>query len=149
MVNNIKFASWKPFIGLIEDDSTTDIFEDDEPLGDGNAATHSFTLEMSQIFWIRLDKVMHYMDVTNAITYQLYLLSHNPAAKIDELPRLIYQSDAAMADAQLYIETGGASDKLPTIARLPTGSTIHFKLDLSGASGDVTGFIQIEGLVYV
>jgi len=149
MAKNVIFATTRPFGCEEYDDSTTDVFEDDQPFMDGNAATHFFVITLTGCSRILLTKVIYYMNPTAAVTYTLYLLSDNVAAATTEARRLIYQSEAARADSVVYMETGYGGNKLPVQATLMDLSVIWFKLDWTGAPGNTTGFIRCEGLVYV
>ena len=143
------YRTWQPFYGEVTDASVTGFFEDDEPHADGNAATHYIALYPGwRTKWIQLTKVMYNMDVANAVTYTLYLLSDNPAAALAEQLALIYQSEPLRADAIPYMETGNTT-KLPVQGRLGTIGWVYYKIDYTGAPGDVTGQIRIEGLVLV
>ena len=143
------YRTWQPFYAETTDASVTGFFEDDEPHADGNAATHYIGINPS---WgtsvIKLTKVMFNMDPTNAVTYNLYLLTDNPAAALEEQLCLLYQSEPLRADAIPYMETGNTT-KLPVQGRLSTIAWVYFKLDWTGAPGVTTGQIRIEGLVLV
>jgi len=149
MGRSVKYTNWKPFQAFIEDDSTTDFFEDDEAFLDGNAATKVFYADMSRCYVLHVTNVSHYINPTNAVTYTMYILTNNEEVAIDEAQDLIYQSDALMADSVLYIETGGTSDKLPIQKRLDGANTLFAKFDWTAAPGDTSGFVLVEGLVLV
>lgn len=138
------------FYAELLDDSTNDDFESDEPFADGNAPTHSITAANdvflpTTVQYCIIDEIHYYMDPSNAVTYQLYLLENDTAAALTERSNLLYDSGAAKADAVHYEEHSSASCKMPIYADLTDVSTIYFKLDWSGAPGNTTGLIRIRG----
>jgi len=81
------------------------------------------------------------------VTYQLYLLEDTQAVDERSEADIIFDSGAAMAKGTIYIETGGASDKVPVHAKLAEVAKIYYLVDLSAASGDTTGYIKVYGEV--
>ena len=149
MVKSIKYGNWIPFRANVNDDSTTDFFEDDEPLGDGNAATHVFFTNVTNGYSLIVNTIHYYFDPTNAVTPTMYLLADNQEVAEDELPTLIFQSEPGLVDSQLYLDTGGGGVKLPTQTRLEAADAIWMKLDWTGAPGNTTAFITVEGMAYL
>lgn len=139
----VLFKAW------ISDDSTSDVFEDDQAHADGNVQTHYVNISPPWAKAVRITKVHFMMNPTAAETYQLYLYERATAVALTQQMDLIYTSGAGMADSVEYIETGGASAKVPVDAFLHQNypSTIYFLLDWTGAPGATTGFIELRGIV--
>jgi len=135
--------------GQVNDDSTTDIFEDDESLGSGVAATHTITLSPSGTKAFQLEKVHFAMNCTNAVTYTLYLLEDVIADAMTERRRCIFDSGGGLADDVDYMVTGSDNTKLPVPVFLDDVATLPFKINWSGAPGDTTGFVVVEGRLLV
>jgi len=134
------------YYGAVTDDSTTDIFEDDEALGSGVAATHYITVTPGWVTAIQIQRVNYMMDPTNAVTYQLHLLEDNPVNAVTESQFLIHSSAAARADGTYYFAAGDANG-LPQDCYLGEPGRIYYKLDWTAAPGATTGVIAIRGRI--
>lgn len=130
--------------GYIYDDSTTDIFEDNEPLGSGSGATHSLSVIPSWASAFLLQKISYMMNPTAAETYTLHLLEASEDLAADENRRLIYSSTAGQADT-IYYKHLRTDNALPVPVKLTDPGTLYFKLDWTGAPGNTTGYIAIRG----
>lgn len=129
----------------LDSDGTSDYFETDQPLG--TTPTLYIPLTPTDIEKFVLESVRFYMNPTNAVTYQLYLLVDAQADDVTSYSNVVFDSGAGMADDVVYITARG--DKLPMLAKLATAGRLYYMIDWSGAPGNTPGFIEIRGRVMV
>ena len=127
---------------LLDADGTGNIFETDQAITD--TATLYLTL-VPAVSKFKLTTVRFYMNQTNAVTYELYLLENTAADNVTNLSYAVFDSDAAKADSTAYIYTGSNSAKLPTDVYLATAGRLYYMIDWSGAPGDTPGYIEVRG----
>ena len=125
--------------------SASNFFETDQPLG--TTPTLNMTGAPATAQFVRIDTIKYQLTPANAVTYQLYLLEDDQAVDENSEADVFYDSGAARASGTIYIETGGASAKLPVIVNLRDVGTIWYLIDWSAASGDTTGYIRVYGEV--
>ncbi len=128
---------------LIDDDGTGNVFETDQAITD----TPTLTIELSDPLCKRflLLEVQWYMNPTAGETYEMYLLEGAEAQDVDSLAEIVFDSDIAMVDSQLYI-AGPASGKLPKIVDLTTPGLIYYLMAWTGAPGNTPGLIKGRGV---
>jgi hypothetical protein len=105
-----------------------------------------------------LEDVQFYMNPTNAVTYQLYLLEDATADDVQQTTDIAFWSPAAQAKGVNYrynragyqAATGTAEVvqyKLPRIVELATAGKLWYLVDWSAACGDTPGFVKIRGFL--
>jgi len=136
---------------------TSNFFETDQALGTTPTLSISVVTSTGQpVKKFLLEEVQYYMNQTNAVTYQLYLLEDSSADDVQQYTDLVFFSPAAQADITMYsYRTSGlqagiagaeaAQYKLPRIVELATAGTLYYMIDWSGAPGDTLGYIKIKG----
>ena len=134
---------------LIDADGSCNYFETDQAVTD--TPTLYITLSpygVSQ--WGRLITVRWYMNPTNAVTYDLYLFDGAYADDLESNMHLIFDSNdtiANCADSVTYQQTNmNRVFRLTWVnANITTKSRMYYLIDWSGAPGDTSGFISVEG----
>jgi len=128
---------------VLDADGSLNYFETDQAITD--IATLYMTLFPTNIKKFKLTSVKFYMDPTNAVTYELYLLSNTVADDITNLSYVVFDSDAAKADSVAYVYTGSNSIKVPTDVLLEVPGRLYYMIDWSGAPGDTKGYLDVRG----
>jgi len=129
----------------LDTDGTSDYFETDQALG--ATPTLYIPLTPSDVKNFVLESVRFYMNPTNAVTYQLYLLEDAQADDVTSYGNVVFDSGSGKAADTIYITARG--DKLPMLAKLATAGRLYYMIDWSGAPGNTPGFIEIRGRVMV
>lgn len=127
---------------IIDGDGTDNVFETSQAITD--LATLYFELD-KQVEIFELSEIRYYMNPTNAVTYQLYLLEGPHADDVTQLSKVVHDSGAAQAKGTLYPKVPGQTDKLPRICKLDTPGRLYYLLDWSAAPGNTPGLINIRG----
>lgn len=123
---------------------TSDYFETDQEIGD----TPTLYIQMypTTIKKFKINSIRYYMDCTNAVTYELYLLEQASADDVQNLVDVVFDSGALKADVTSYMNIeGDASGKLPIIVNLADAGKLYYQLDWSAAPGDTKGYIVVKG----
>lgn len=139
-------ASEKAFTAEKADyDGVLNYFETDQALG--TTPTLYMTGTPAATTSAQIYTVKYQFTPTAAVTYQLYLLEDSQADDQRSESNIIFDSGAAQASGTIYIETGGASAKMPINVKLATAGRIWYLIDWSGAPGNTTGYIKVLGEV--
>lgn len=132
-------------------------FETDQALGDTPTLMMNITDSIgTPVKKFLLEEVCYYMNQTNAVTYQLYLLEDASADNVQQYTDLVFWSPAAQADTVCYTYRNSgyaatittaevAQYKLPRLVELATAGKLYYMLDWSGAPGVTPGFIKVKG----
>lgn len=129
-----------PFIAYIVAQAVGSAIETDQLLTD--EATRTLTMPS----WIkagRISKISYYLDVTGAVTYQLAVLEGHSSGDVTQFSKEIFRSAAAQADATKY------DDYTDRFFILDAAGTMYYIIDYTGAPGNTTGYIVVEGVAYV
>jgi len=105
--------------------------------------TQYITLDQ-EVEYFELTEVRWYMNPTNAVTYQLYLLEAIVADNVTSLGRMIFDSGDAQVKGEPYIEPEGYG-KLPIKCKLAVNGQIPFLQNWSGAPSTTPGYIKVRG----
>lgn len=138
---------------------TNNYFETDQALTDTPTLSLTITTPTGMpVKRFLLEEVCYYMDPTDAVTYQLFLLEAASADDVEQLQDLVFFSPAAQADSVCYkynnlgycADVAGTTAeviqyKLPVVVELTDTNKLYYMLDWSGAPGDTKGFIKIRG----
>jgi hypothetical protein len=88
-------------------------------------------------------KRIHYrLNPTNAVTFTLRLWRATKANPYELNLAMLYESPAAQVDDTDYDRNG---DEIDIPFSLETPGQLYFSIDWSGAPGNTTGFISVEG----
>lgn len=128
---------------LIDDDGTGNDFETDQAITD--APTLTITLSDPYCSRFLLTEVEWWMNPTNVVTYEMYLLEGAEAQDVDSLAEVVFDSGLGMADSQGYNSAWGQG-KLPRIVDLTIPGLIYYLMDWSGAPGNTPGLLRGRGV---
>ena len=127
---------------LIDEDGTDNVFETSQAITD--TPTLTITLDDPHCSRFLLEEIYFYMNPTNAVTYELYLLEAASADDVISLSKIVFDSGALMADSQGYIVCKGQG-KLPRIVDLAVTGKIYYLLTWTGAPGNTPGLLKGRG----
>jgi hypothetical protein len=127
---------------LIDEDGTGNDFETDQAITD----TPTLTITCSDPTCSRflMTEVMYYMNPTAAETYEMYLLEEANADDVISLSKIVFDSEDARVDSQVYIAAPGQG-KLPKIVDLTVPGLLYYLMAWTGAPGNTPGFIKVRG----
>ena len=145
--------------GEIITDGTGDEFETDQAITTTPTKYLTLSTETGEdVHRFLLEEVRYYMNQTNAVTYQIWLLEAANADDVEQQSDVVFFTPAAQADSTGYKYTaagygasiGGATAeaaqyKLPAIVELEDANKLYYMVDWSGAPGDTPGFLKIRG----
>lgn len=95
--------------------------------------------------WVKrgkITRISYLLNVTGAVTYQLAIIEGSSADDMIQQSREIYRSAAGLADNTKY------DDYSERAFMLDTAGVFYYIIDYSGAPGNTTGFIVVEGVAY-
>ena len=93
-----------------------------------------------------MTEVNYYMNPTNAVTYELYLLEGPIADDMTALSKVVFDSNALKADSIPYTSLEGQG-KLPRYVSLDEPGLLYYNMDWTGATGNCPRYIVIKGIV--
>ena len=132
-------------------------FTTDQAMGETPTLTMTLsTLHGLNVRKFLLEDVQYYMNPTNAVTYQLYLLEDATADDVQQYTDIAFWSPTAQAKGVVYRYANSgyqaslttaevAQYKLPKIVELAIPNKFYYMTDWSGAPGTTPGFIKIRG----
>jgi len=126
---------------LLDADGSDTAFETDKAIG--ATPTQYITLDQ-EVEYFELTEVRWYMNPTNGVTYQLYLLEAAIADNVTSLGRILFDSGAGQVKGEPYIEPEGYG-KLPVKCKLAVAGRISILQDWSGAPSTTPGYIKVRG----
>lgn len=129
---------------LVDTDGTGDYFETDQAIG----ATPTLYLQMypTTIKKFKINSIRYYMNQSNAVTYELYLLENNSADNVQNLADVVFDSGPLQADSVSYmVIEGDGSGKLPIIVNLADAGKLYYQVDWSGTPGNTPGYVLVRG----
>jgi len=133
-----------PFsVKLVDEDGTGNYFETDK------AETDTPTTSIDSEYKMRVGKInrVHWrLNPTNAVTYDLYIFGDALAADYASQAEKLFDSNDVVADCADDTEYDATGLDIPF--RLRTPGEWWYNTDWSGAPGNTTGYLCIEG-VYV
>jgi hypothetical protein len=92
-----------------------------------------------------LTEVSHYMDCTNAVTYQILLLQAAEADNVESRSKIIWDSGDSKADDTPYKSMAG-NGKLPASVNCEDKGRLYMLQIWSGDPGATSGFIKVKGI---
>ena len=85
------------------------------------------------------------INPTNAETYELVFLKGAAAEDYENYSNVVWSSEGAMVDDQLYSHRG-KEDSLPIDIKLDTPGRLYYMTIWSGAPGNTPGLVEVEGI---
>jgi len=141
---------------LVDAAGAGNYFETDQAMGDTPTLYMEVTCNNGYpVKAFLLEEVAYYMNPTNRVTYQLYLLEQASADDAQQLSDVVFASPAAQADSSIYFKYGHSEQTnwaapteafyLPRIVNLTTPGRLYYMVDWSGAPANTPGYIKIRG----
>ena len=138
---------------------TLNSFETDQAITDTPTKYITLTTETGKdVKRFRLEEVFYNLNMTNAVTFQLWLLEAANADDIEQQSDVVFFTPAAQADTIGYKYTtagysasiGGATAeaaqyKLPVTVELEDANKLYYMTDWTGAPGDTPGILKVRG----
>ncbi|GAI89576.1 unnamed protein product, partial [marine sediment metagenome] len=116
----------------LDSDGTSDYFETDQPLG--TTPTLYIPLTPTNVEKFVLESVRFYFNMSNSVTFQLYLLRGARADNVTSYSDIVFDSGSGKSRDIIYIVARG--DKLPIVVNLVEAGKLFYMLDFSGAPGN-------------
>lgn len=92
-----------------------------------------------------LTEVSHYMNCTNAVTYQLLLLEAADADDVESRSKIVWDSGDSKADDTPYKSMAG-NGKLPAKVNCEDKGRLYLLQIWSGDPGATSGYVKIKGI---
>lgn len=136
------------FVGVfrmmkLDADGTGNVFETDQDIDTTPTLKLDTSIEPEGLDQFVIKKITYYLNPTNAVTYQLFLLRGAAADNVTSYSKQIWASPVAQADGVLYHK-----NDIEIPVRLDNPDELFYMVDWSAACGDTTGFIVVEGEYY-
>ena len=128
---------------LVDIDGSGGHFSSDQPLG--TKPTLYLTLTPARVKNFMLENVRFYMNPTNNVTYELYLLEGSYANIVESSSSVVFDSLGGKTKGSRYISIRG--NQLPIEVNLAEAGRLYYLIDWSADPGVTPGYIVVRGRV--
>ena len=128
---------------LVDVDGGGGYFSQDQPLG--TKPTLYIALTPARVKNFMLENVRFYMNPTNNVTYELYLLEGSYPNIVESSSSVVFDSLGGKTKGSRYISIRG--NQLPIEVNLAEAGKLYYLIDWSADPGITPGYIVVRGRV--